>query len=108
MTVVDSPRQPPQPRWSNSCPPCCSATAALCPLKLLSMPRLRTIRRAFLALPVVAWVVASYVLAGILAGPLMLSGQLIDRRLYWAIPFVPAIWPYNGPLRGRLMSLVFR
>jgi hypothetical protein len=72
------------------------------------MSQLRTMLRGFLALPVVAWVVASYVLASLLAGPLMLSGQLVERRLYWAIPFVPAIWPHNGPLRGRVMSLVFR
>ena len=68
---------------------------------------LRTGCRACLALPIVLWVVASYVLASLLAWPLMLSGQIV-ARLYWALPFVPCIWPYNGPLSGRLMSLVFR
>ena len=67
----------------------------------------RTLYRACLALPIVAWVIASYILASLLAGPLVLSGILI-RRLYWSLPFVPFIWPYNGPLRGRLMSLGFR
>ena len=67
----------------------------------------RTACRACLTLPVLGWVIASYILASLLAGPIMLSGQLIDR-LYWALPFVPSIWSYNGPLRGRLMSLLFR
>ena len=67
----------------------------------------RTVCRACLALPVGVWVLVSYILAGLLAGPLMLLGQLTER-LYWALPFVPCIWPYNGPLRGHLMSLVFR
>jgi len=67
----------------------------------------RTLYRACLVLPVVAWVIVSYVLASLLAWPLLLSGQLVGR-LYWALPFVPCIWQYSGPLRGRVMSLAFR
>ena len=73
----------------------------------LTSQMLRTLYRACLALPVIVWVIASYILGSLLAWPLVLSGYLVGR-LYWALPFVPFIWPYNGPLRGRLMSLAFR
>lgn len=62
---------------------------------------------AVLALPMVAYVALTYVLAAVLAVPLLISGVAV-RRLHWAVPFLPALWRHNGPVRGEIvMALVF-
>ena len=64
--------------------------------------RWRSLPYAVLALPVVAYALITYILAAVLAVPLLISGIAV-RRLHWAVPFIPALWRYHGPVHSEIM-----
>jgi hypothetical protein len=64
------------------------------------------LKTAFVVPLVCLWVFLSYIV-GAVAALLVVPSVFFAKRLYWACPFIPFVWRYNGWLRGTLMRLGF-